>query len=408
VTYTNIDGVQKVASTSKDYYELAANYCKKLISLSDRPLNPDFAQIFKNQCESVSPIDDDVLFEMGYLPNYSSAVTFAIGVNYRSEPKGDRWDIPPYEAKNGHSTLYCSINSALFFKFDDQDIRRDPTFGLVIYRNDIPTEVNGIGSSMPIGKWNKLWITPPLGAGSSRNTGVNWPLMRYSDILLMLAEAENEVNNGPTAEAKDALKRVRRRAFPSDAWSTKVDAYVDSKTSKEDFFNAIVDERAFEFGGECLRKFDLIRWNLYGQKIVEAKEWIAHLGKMANGLEADAGYAKDIYYNLDEDGEINFFNKAHEVDQDRLLGKTEVSPWELIKGDTTIYSRANGTRSFWNYDTDDSGNVTEDEICAFGAWSWRGYTDETGLSAVPYLFTIPERIVSESKYLRNEGYCFNQ
>jgi len=97
--------------------------------------------------------------------------------------------------------------------------------------------------------------------------------MRYADILLMYAETENEINEGPTPEAKAALSKVRERAFESDLWPTKVTAYIESVSgSKEDFFEAIVDERAWEFGGEMLRKTDLVRWNLLGPKIREMKE----------------------------------------------------------------------------------------------------------------------------------------
>ena len=106
-------------------------------------------------------------------------------------------------------------------------------------------------------------------------TGVNRPWMRYSDIILMFAEAENEIN-GPTQAAKDALAMVRQRAFPEETWPEKVDAYIDSVAAgKESFFNAIVDERAWEFGGELYRKFDLVRWNLLGTKLNEMKEeWV--------------------------------------------------------------------------------------------------------------------------------------
>ena len=42
--------------------------------------------------------------------------------------------------------------------------------------------------------------------------------------------------------------------------------------SKSDFFYAIVNERAWEFGGEMLRKQDLVRWNMLGSKIADMKE----------------------------------------------------------------------------------------------------------------------------------------
>ena len=94
--------------------------------------------------------------------------------------------------------------------------------------------------------------------------------MRYSDVLLMLAEAENELN-GPTAIAKDALTKVRARAFAgAEDYTEQVSEYVNKLSSKEAFFNAIVDERAWEFGSEALRKFDLVRWNLYAKKIEQA------------------------------------------------------------------------------------------------------------------------------------------
>ena len=60
-----------------------------------------------------------------------------------------------------------------------------------------------------------------------------------------------------------------------------VDAYVDKLTSKEDFFDAIVKERAWEFGGEKHRRYDLARWNLYGKTLYNLYfDWIT-LGKVA-------------------------------------------------------------------------------------------------------------------------------
>ena len=51
--------------------------------------------------------------------------------------------------------------------------------------------------------------------------------MRYADVLLMFAEAENQLN-GPTEAAKNALARVRSRAFNRADWPEKVDDYVSS------------------------------------------------------------------------------------------------------------------------------------------------------------------------------------
>ena len=138
-------------------------------------------------------------------------------------------------------------------------------------------KLNPLGVSC--GKWRWDWMTDNylqrLAVATSRiSTGINWILMRYSDIYLMFAEAQNELH-GPTEvesrtglSAADALEKVRARAFGTG--SAKVKDYDGS--SKEAFFNAIVNERAWEFGCECLRKQDLIRWGLIVDKVEAMKE----------------------------------------------------------------------------------------------------------------------------------------
>ena len=128
------------------------------------------------------------------------------------------------------------------------------------------------------GKYRRDWITNP--AISPTNAvqyfGLKWQILRYPDVLLMFAEAENELN-GPTTAAYNAINMVRRRGFGKSI--TTADATVDlSGLSKATFFSALVRERALELGGEGVRKYDLIRWNLLATAISETK---ANLTKMA-------------------------------------------------------------------------------------------------------------------------------
>ena len=106
---------------------------------------------------------------------------------------------------------------------------------------------------------------------------LKWQILRYADVLLMFAEAENEIN-GPTASAYNTLNMVRRRGYGKPM--TTPDAAVDipSGLSKTDFFKALVRERALELGGEGIRKYDLIRWNLLATALAETK---ANLLKMS-------------------------------------------------------------------------------------------------------------------------------
>ena len=66
-------------------------------------------------------------------------------------------------------------------------------------------------------------------------------------------------------------------------------AYVNSIGGKDDFFDALVQENAWELAGENVRKWDLIRWNLLVKKTMEAKQnYLKHL--------TDGTYQKTVYF----------------------------------------------------------------------------------------------------------------
>lgn len=82
------------------------------------------------------------------------------------------------------------------------------------------------------------------------NVGTNWRIIRYADVLLMLAEALNE--QGQTANAETYVNLVRDRAGVNSI----------SGLSQADMRQAIIDERVLELTGEGHRFFDLVRWEL--------------------------------------------------------------------------------------------------------------------------------------------------
>ncbi len=88
-------------------------------------------------------------------------------------------------------------------------------------------------------------------ASEDQESGINMKVMRYSDVLLMMAECENEV--GTQAVAVRLINQVRDRAGLDG---------LETSLSKGDVFNAIVHERAVELAGEQIRFNDLIRWNI--------------------------------------------------------------------------------------------------------------------------------------------------
>lgn len=105
---------------------------------------------------------------------------------------------------------------------------------------------------------------------SLSRTDANYPFLRYADVLLILAEAANELN-GPTQEAVSALNMVRERsnATPRDieqfeeGTTVKVDGVNTKVSPKASLRSSIIEERAMELALEGDRRWDLIRWGIY-------------------------------------------------------------------------------------------------------------------------------------------------
>lgn len=115
-------------------------------------------------------------------------------------------------------------------------------------------------------------------------TPINFPILRYSDVLLMLAEAENEIN-GPTALAYECINEVRKRA---DIKNIEV---LKPGLDKTGFREAIKDERAMELCFEALRRWDLIRWGEFHKKMNEMVTYTTQTG-WNNGHKYAAAYYK--------------------------------------------------------------------------------------------------------------------
>ena len=88
-------------------------------------------------------------------------------------------------------------------------------------------------------------------ASEDQESGINMKYIRYSDVLLMRAECENQLGN--QADAVNLINQVRDRAGLDDLPTTLTERQV---------FDAIVHERAVELAGEQIRFNDLIRWGI--------------------------------------------------------------------------------------------------------------------------------------------------
>lgn len=249
-----------------DYYEIAKNYADSVILSNTHKLTKEFKDVFIDECNYIVNNGDDPIFEIPFLKMSSGNVGYIHGPS-GSTAEGVSTGINKWGGSNGGLRL----NAFYRYSFDRSDLRLNYTVGMWYYdaagtpviRTDYTTHCN---------KWSKFWATPAnaLGVSSSGNTGINYPYMRYADVLLMYAEAVNELENGVAgangAKAINALRQVRNRAFLAADRVDKVETYLTTASaSKDAFFKAIADERKWEFGGENMRWKDLVRWNLYSK-----------------------------------------------------------------------------------------------------------------------------------------------
>jgi len=99
----------------------------------------------------------------------------------------------------------------------------------------------------------------------------NFPILRYSDILLMIAEADNELSSTPSNLAYECLDAVRLRAHISPMSGNGL--------TKDQFRDVLKNERAMEFCFEATRRWDLIRWGDFYtamngmQTYINSTEW---------------------------------------------------------------------------------------------------------------------------------------
>ncbi len=144
---------------------------------------------------------------------------------------------------NGESLNYPSTKLVESYKNGDQ--RKDVTLGFGYVNNQTNNYVNI--------RYVKKYLSPVTTAEDGEN---DVPVLRYADVLLMLAEIENELNDSPTSTAFNYLNATVVRAGLPPFTATDLN-------NKVKFRLAVEEERYKEFAYENQRFFDLIRTDRY-------------------------------------------------------------------------------------------------------------------------------------------------
>ncbi|MBH8559136.1 RagB/SusD family nutrient uptake outer membrane protein [Hymenobacter negativus] len=269
------------AGDYKTYLQLAHDICQELMSTrhtGEHSLNPSYSDIFLSINHQQADATHELMLEVGH-GTANSAASSDSKLGYYNGPK---LNSPTYGTSSGAIT----VAPPYFYAFDSTDLRRDLT--IAAYNRATTTggpSDNKIGVALDKandGKFRRDWHIPAV-TGSGNYLGYNWPLIRFADVVLMFAETENELN-GPTTAAVNALLSVRRRGFGANQANASRNLNLATQAA---FRTALQNERLVEFGGEGIRKYDLLRWGLLGTKILETQ---ASINKMATGAAVPTFY----------------------------------------------------------------------------------------------------------------------
>lgn len=236
-------------------YNDARDWALKVLEPNVHELNASYSQIYINECQDISEWKE-CIWETGNWGNNNDANRIGGRIGNENGVKCSASD----PTTVGYAYGFISTSYKLYHLYEEGDLRRD--WAISTYTLNAAGVKANIGATSiynrNCNKWRREYeLVRPL---NKNYTPTGFPILRYADVLLMLAEAENEVN-GPD-NAYQYINMVRRRGYGLPP--TTPDPAVDlAGLNKVTFGEAIRDERARELCFEGLRKQDLIRWGLY-------------------------------------------------------------------------------------------------------------------------------------------------
>lgn len=264
-------------------------------ALSQDPFftNSGYSQIFINHAQDIYNVKES-MWEIEFKGNRLSSGDLETG------RLGNTIGISTQNEKIGYSYGFVRGTARLYKAYGNGDLRRDWVLTPFTYNNltGAKTKITSTtGYGRDAAKWRREF---ELSNPKNKNHGpINFPVLRYADVLLMIAEAENQVN-GPNSIAYEAINKVRRRGYGLSITATSIVADLPSGLSKNDFQLAIEDERFRELCFEGTRRFDLIRWNKYVSTLNSIGDEIATGGgnQAYGGLGGKNTVEKHIFYPI--------------------------------------------------------------------------------------------------------------
>jgi hypothetical protein len=248
-------------------YKEALEWADKVVQSNEHALrtsfdpvttNSPYSQIFIDQSRDIYDTKE-CIWEIDFYMNDNNTAFFEAG-------RLGTMNLGCNNLDTGYAGANIKTTIKLYNLYGAGDLRRDWVV-CPFYFNSTTTSATRVNQpsgtiiGREMGKWRRYYekMSPQK---QQYYNGTNFPVIRYADVLLMQAEAENEVN-GPTEKAYSGINQVRRRGYNVPINEASVKADLPSGLSKEDFKKALIDERSRELCFEGLRKQDLVRWGSF-------------------------------------------------------------------------------------------------------------------------------------------------
>ena len=256
-------------------FTLAKQYSEEVKNSAEYELCPYFPDAFIVQNKNNDEIVFDVQFKS---PGLGVGNTIGINMGIPSTASGI------YNLSAGGAQGAIRANPYHQFYYEKADSIRMKWTNARILINDATggySIVSAVSNNPPVSaaKFRRYPVRNDAFELQINDYDVNWPIFRYAEVLLIYAEASNEIN-GPTQEAIDALNLLRSRARNTNVGGIHRDILPRSLTLQRStglvdltlsnplvstptaFRDYIILERSRELSQEGKRWFDLVRWGI--------------------------------------------------------------------------------------------------------------------------------------------------
>lgn len=254
----------------QEYFQKVVDEYEAFVANGFHSLSPDgYEQYWKNFCQNkIEPKES--LFEIAFYTPDGSKGTAGTWATY----------IGPEVAANhpsGRANAFFRVLPEWADYYAPGDVRKDLNMCQFKVEADGSHTATNARTFFP-GKWRRYWVTDM--PKDPNNTDVNYIILRYADVVLMAAEAYNELGN--QTKAIELINEIRARSSAPEwdeatAGNQYADLfkapqvadldYIDDSDLQGQVRTALYWERGFELCYEGTRKYDLLRWGILDEAI---------------------------------------------------------------------------------------------------------------------------------------------